>query len=333
MHRVYKIDGSPIAVDQATMKGFEELGVSVEVRPCATEAEIITNCRDADGLVVMTEPITRTVLEALPHLKVIARPGVGVDSIDITAATELGVQVTNVPDGNYTDVATHALALILNGIRRLKDFEADVRAHGWNGQEIGRTIRRPSELTLGIIGFGRSGKRLAEMAAPIGFSTRANSPRTNPEQIWAVGAESMDFDELISTSDIVSLHVPLTDQTRNLIDKDALGRFKKGSFLVNVSRGGIIDEAALAEAVGSGHLAGAALDVFAQEPLHETSPLRSQPAITLTPHIAYLSADSLQEVSTTAFADIARLLKGQQVAHPVNTPQTNSFRWRQDEPR
>lgn len=325
MHRVYKIDSSPIAVAPAKMRGFEELGVSFEVRPCATEADIITNCRDADGLVVMTEPITRTVLEALPHLKVIARPGVGVDSIDMTAATELGVQVTNVPDGNYTDVATHALALILNGMRRIREFDADVRAHGWNGQEIGRTIRRPSELTLGIIGFGRSGKRLAEMAGPIGFSTRVHSPRTSPEQIWAVAAESMEFDELIATSDILSLHIPLTDQTRNLIDKDALARFKKGSFLVNVSRGGIIDEAALVEAVGSGHLAGAALDVFAQEPLEATSPLRSQPAITLTPHVAYLSADSLQEVSTTAFTDVTRLLTGQQVAHPVNTPQTKFF--------
>ena len=320
MHRVYKIDSSPIAVDQATMKGFEKLGVSFEVRPCATEAEIITNCRDADGLVVMTEPITRTVLEALPNLKVIARPGVGIDSIDIIAATELGVQVTNVPDGNYTDVATHALALILSGIRRIREFDTDVRAHGWNGQEIGRTIRRPSELTLGIVGYGRSGKRLAEIAAPIGFSIRVHSPRTNPGNTGSAEVDAMGFEELIATSDIVSLHIPLMDQTRNLLDKDTLGRFKKGSFLVNVSRGGIIDEAALAEAVSSGHLAGAALDVFEQEPLQDTSPLRSQPAITLTPHIAYLSADSLQEVSTTAFTDVARLLNGQQAAHPVNTP-------------
>lgn len=325
MHRVYKIDSSPLAVDQATMKSFEELGVSFEVRPCTTEAEIITNCRDADGLVVMTEPITRTVLEALPHLKVIARPGVGVDSIDMTAATELGVQVTNVPDGNYTDVATHALALILSGIRRIREFDADVRAHGWNGQEIGGIIRRPSELTLGIIGYGRSGRRLAEIAAPIGFSIRFHSARSNPGNTGSVEVEAMGFEELIATSDIVSLHVPLTDQTRNLIDEDTLGRFKRGSYLVNVSRGGIIDEAALAAAVDSGHLAGAALDVFAQEPLQDTSPLRSQSAITLTPHIAYLSADSIQEVSTTAFTDVARLLNGEQVAHPVNTPHTKLF--------
>lgn len=322
MHRVYKIDASPIAVDQATVKGFQELGVSFEARPSATEAEIIANCRDADGLVVMTEPITRTVLEALPHLKVIARPGVGVDSIDMAAATELGIQVTNVPDGNYTDVATHALALILSGIRRIREFDTDVRAHGWNGQEIGRTIRRPSELTLGIVGYGRSGKRLAEIAAPIGFSIRVHSTRTKPDNTASTEVKAVGFEELIATADIVSLHLPLTDQTRNLIDEDTLRRFKKGSFLVNVARGGIIDEAALAEAVDSGHLAGAALDVFEQEPLQAASPLRSQPAITLTPHIAYLSADSLQEVSTRAFTDVARLLNGQQVAHPVNTPHT-----------
>ncbi|MBP2266383.1 phosphoglycerate dehydrogenase-like enzyme [Pseudarthrobacter sp. PvP004] len=268
----------------------------------------------------MTEPITRSVLEALPDLKVIARPGVGVDSIDMAAATELGVQVTNVPDGNYTDVATHALALILNGIRRIREFDADVRSYGWNGQDIGRNIRRPSELTLGIVGYGRSGKRLAQMAASVGFSVRVHSPRAQAATTETQEVEVMGFDELIATSDIVSLHVPLTDETRNLIDKDALRRFKKGSFLVDVSRGGIIDETALAQTVDSGHLAGAALDVFAQEPLENTSPLRLQPAITLTPHIAYLSADSLKEVSTTAFTDVSRLLNGKQVVHPVNTP-------------
>lgn len=332
-HRIYKTDNSPIPVDPASLEAFEGLGASFEVRPCASEADVVMHCRDADGLIVMNEPITRTVMESLPHLKIIARPGVGVDSIDVGAATDLGIQVTNVPDGNYTDVATHALTLILNGIRKIKDFDAEVRAHGWNGHGIGRSIRRPSELTLGIVGYGRSGKKLAEIAVPLGFSVRVHGSRRIQDLSGEARVEAMGFEELISTSDVVSLHIPLTDQTRNLIDKNTLRRFKKGSLLVNVARGGIIDEAALAEAVGSGHLAGAALDVFAQEPLQPTSPLRDQPNITLTPHVAYLSADALEEVSTKAFSDIARLLKGQQVAHPVNTPQPTPSRWRHEDAR
>lgn len=332
-HRIYKTDSAPIPVDPAKMEAFKGLDASFEVRPCTSEADVIMRCHNADGLIVMNEPITRHVMKSLPRLKIIARPGVGVDSVDVEAATDLGIQVTNVPDGNYAEVAIHALTLMLNGIRKIKDFDAEIRAHGWNGHGIGRNIRRPSALKLGILGYGRSGQKLAEIAAPLGFSIHVHGSHRIADPLGKTPVQEMELEELLSTSDVISLHIPLTEQTRNLIDKKKLGQFKKGSFLVNVARGGIIDEAALAEAVGSGHLAGAALDVFAQEPLQPSSPLRDQPNILLTPHVAYLSADALEEVSTKAYTDIARLLKGQQAINPVNNPRTNPCRWRHEDAR
>nr|WP_240614947.1 C-terminal binding protein [Arthrobacter ruber] len=307
--------------------------VTLESRPCAEPDEIIARCADADGLVVMNEPITRTVLELLPRLKIIARPGVGVDSIDIDAATELGIQVTNVRDGNYMDVATHALALILGGIRKIRTFDAQVRGGHWNGSSAGTALRRPSHLRLGIIGYGRSGQHLAKLAAPLGFSILACSPRTDFSVLTNPVVRPLGFDELISTSDVVSLHLPLTAETTNLISKDTLSRFKRGSYLVNVARGGIIDERALAEAISEGQLSGAGLDVFSKEPLPEDSPLHAIPEVTLTPHVAYLTAESLNEVRLRAFTDVSLLLDGKQVTSPVNTPKSNPLRWRNREPQ
>ncbi len=315
MHRVYKLDG--IGDDQGKWAD-PFTGMSVDLRVLDGSADITAHCVDASGLVVGTTPITRDVLTSLPNLTIVTRTGVGVDSIDVAAATELGIQVTNVPDANHHEVATHALALILGGVRRIKAFDTSVREHRWVGTVVGQGMRRPTELTLGILGFGRTGRQLAAMAAPIGFRTIAHASRATTS---TDATRMVSFEELIDTADIISVHLPLTAETKNLLSRDVLAKCKPGAYVVNVARGGIVDEDALAALTVDGHLAGGALDVFSTEPLEPASPLRGVPAITLTPHVAYLSSDSADEVVAKGLADVARALRGEPVKYPVNMPE------------
>lgn len=317
MTAVIKTDGLLIteAEDVACLDG---LGVDYREETCLTEDALIDKCRDAAGLLVLREPVTASVLDQLPECKVITRFGVGLDTVDVPAATERGIRVTNVPDANAPEVAAHALAMIMSLVRRLPHFTSAIRSGTWSYFETGQGMRRIDQLTLGVVGFGRTGRRVATAGAAIGFNVRAFDPLVPADVIRAGGAEPPDLEEIITGSDIVSLHIPLSPETRNLIDRAAISRMRDGAILVNVSRGGLVDETALAEALTAGRLAGAGLDAFAREPLPADSPLMNIPSVLLSPHAGHYSRESYRETVYKAFADVARVLRGEEPVYPVN---------------
>lgn len=317
--RIYKIDAGLFALDDQSEKAIYDAGFKLIETPCRTAKDIIENCDDAAALMVTVEPVTSDVLAALSRLKIVARCGVGVDTVDVKAATQHGIQVTNVPDANIAEVAIHTLAMALAMTRRLHQFDSHVRLGNWSG-DLGKGMRRPSSQTFGIIGFGRIGEAVGQLALAAGFRVVVSTPLASEEErARRLGATPVSFQELIAQSDIVSLHVPLLDSTRNIIDHDALVCMKQGSHLINVSRGGLVDEGALASHLNSGHLAGAALDVFSIEPLPGNSPLRAARNLLLSPHVAYLSADSLREVSRKMTSDVISVLRGAEPVYPVNS--------------
>jgi D-3-phosphoglycerate dehydrogenase / 2-oxoglutarate reductase len=238
--------------------------------------------------------------------------------VDVPAASERGIRVTNVPDANASEVASHALAMIMSLARRLPHFTAAIRNGTWSYLETGRGMRRFDQLQLGLVGFGRTGRRVAAAAAAVGFQVRAYDPLVPADAIAAAGATPAGLEEIITGSDIVSLHLPLNAETRNVIDANAIARMRDGAILVNVSRGGLVDETALAESLVAGHLSGAGLDAFESEPLPPDSPLLAIPSVLVSPHAGHYSQDSYRETIRKAFLDVARVLRGEEPVYPVN---------------
>ncbi|MDB5998812.1 MAG: C-terminal binding protein [Rhizobacter sp.] len=315
--KVIKTDGSLMAGPEH-LAHFDGLDVEFIDQPFVTEDALIAHCSDADALMVLKEPITARVIASLRHCKLISRFGVGLDVVDVEAATRAGIRVTNVPDGNVEEVSTHAMAMILMLARKLRPYDAAVRAGRWKVLPVGEGVRRENAQTLGIVGFGRIGSRVAKKAKAFGYRMVACDPCLKPELLRAEGVEPMGFDELVACADVVSLHVPRTPETLNMMSAAAIARMKPGAVLINVSRGGLLDEAALALALTSGHLSGAGLDTLAQEPPAPDNPLLALDNVILSPHAAHYSAQSYSEVLHKSFANVAAVLKGQTPAYPVN---------------
>lgn len=321
MYKIYQL-GSPCpnTTDESVAELLSAADAHVQhLGAVRDEDELIRVCADAHALIPMgAEPITRRVLVSLRNLKVVARGGVGVDAVDVDSATALGVQVTNAPDSNYRDVAVHALSMILYLVRGLGEFDDRVRQGLWDSTEFAPLLRRPEAMRLGIVGLGRSGTELATMAAAIGFQIAAHVRPGREDLARAAGAVPMSLDELVSSSHVVSLHVGLDAANHHLVDAALLQRFLPGAMLVNVSRGGLVDAAALSAALVDGRLRGAALDVFPNEPIHVDSPLLQAPRTVLTPHVAYLSTESVRDATKTAVMDVIRVLEGREPVNPVN---------------
>jgi D-3-phosphoglycerate dehydrogenase len=315
--KVVKTDGV-LEVDAEQLASFEGLDIDFIDGEYLTEDELIEHCSDADGLLVLREPITENVVSHLKRCKAISRFGVGLDSIDLDATARAGITVTNVPDSNTEEVATHALAMLLLLNRKLNSYDSAVRAGQWDALGLGEGIRRPGNTILGVVGMGRIGRLVAQRGRVLGFQVWGYDPFLSDEDCAALGVEPVELDTLITSADAVSLHVPLTEQTRNLIDADQIAGMKPGAILVNVSRGGLIDETALASALSSGKLGGAALDAFSDEPMPTDHPLFSAPNTVFSPHAAHYSEQSYAEVRTKAFADLAAVLRGQQPKYRVN---------------
>lgn len=259
-------------------------------------------------------PIGASVLSHAPGLRVIAKHGAGVDSVDLAAATRHGVLVMVAGDANAPAVAEHTIAMILALGRDLPMLDRRTHAGAWDRERYkGREI---AGRTLGLVGFGRIGRRVAATARCLGMSVMA-LPRRAGTVDPALARQAGSLEELLGLSDIVSLHVSLTDETRGMIDKRALSMMRAGSLLVNTSRGALIDEAALVEALNSGHLAGAAVDTLASEPPQAGSPLLQAPNLLITPHIAAMTADSIVRMGVGAADNIVAILTGQQ-ADPAN---------------
>jgi D-3-phosphoglycerate dehydrogenase len=294
-------------------------GHDVELRrlQCRTPEEVAEQAGDADVLINQYVPITAEVLDALPRCRLVVRYGVGVDNVDVEAAAARGVWVANVPDYGRDEVADHTLALALAVLRGVVVLDRSVREGTWD-LEAARPLRRLGTLTYGVVGCGAIGTAVARRAAELGMRVLGYDMaqvRSEPP------IERVPLEELLEGSDVVSLHAALTRKSRHLIGADALARMRPTAFLVNTARGGLVDGAALLEALDAGALAGAALDVLEAEPPDELGwRLARHPRVVATPHAAWYSEEAFLTLKTEVAREALRVLEGGRPRSPVNTP-------------
>jgi D-3-phosphoglycerate dehydrogenase / 2-oxoglutarate reductase len=303
----------------AELAVLDAAGVDVHLACCRTEEDVVREAADAVILINQYAPITAAVLEALPDVRLVVRYGVGVDNVDVEAATERGVWVANVPDYGTAEVADHALALALSLLRAVVRLDRSVREGRWEYAEA-RPLRRLATLTLGVVGCGAIGTAVAERAR--GFGMRAVGCDVDPKRPHPESKiERLAFDELLRVADVVSVHALLTPESANLIDARALAAMKPTAVLVNTARGGLVDTAALLAALEAGELAGAALDVLAVEPPDTLgAALAAHPRVVTTPHTAWYSEESFTTLKTEVAREAVRVLNGERPRCPVNAP-------------
>jgi D-3-phosphoglycerate dehydrogenase / 2-oxoglutarate reductase len=273
----------------------------------------------ADGVVGLLsfEPVTADDLARLPELRVIATPSVGVDHLDVESATERGVWVCNVPDYCIEEMADHALALLLALIRGVVELDRSVRGGRWDYAAAG-PLRRTSEMRLGVIGFGRIGRALAARARALGMDVTAHDPLVSNDEIRAGGARPETLEALLASSDAISVHAPLTPETRGLIGAEQLSQLPKGAFVVNAARAGLVDTAALLRALDDGRLAGAALDVLDVEPPTADAPAPSAPRLIVNPHAGWYSEEAHDAAVRRAIESVLDVLEGRRPRGAVN---------------
>lgn len=285
---------------------------------CITEEEVIAAADEADAIMVREAPVTARVLDALPNLRAVVRYGVGVDNIDLDRAREKGIYVANVPGYGNEEVSDHAAALLLACIRTLPAREKTLR-QGRFETDINEKIYRTAGKTLGLLGYGAIGRVFLRKWR--GFDpgrVLVCDPAVSSDTAGREGFELTDLSVLLRESDFVSLHLPLTDATRGLIDEAALRSMKPTSILINTARGGIVDEEALARALKEGWILAAGLDVFEKEPLPPGSPLLGLDNLILTGHVGWYSKDSVKELQTRAAREVVRTLTGTKPENWVN---------------
>jgi D-3-phosphoglycerate dehydrogenase / 2-oxoglutarate reductase len=290
------------------------VGAEVVEAPAQDEATLARLAADCDAIGANWARVTERVIRASWRCRIVARFGIGLDNIDVASATELGIPVTNVPDFCVTEVADHALALILAGARNIAFFHQ--RTKGGQFQlGAGPPLRRLSAAVLGLIGFGNIARNLFPKARALGMTVLAY---TRSRDDFGTGCPMVALDDLLARSDFISLHAPLSESTRNMISWPQFARMKRTAWLVNTSRGALIDTAALRYAVGNGRIAGAALDVFDPEPPDLTDPLYRNERVIVTPHAAFVSEESLRDLRTRVARQIGDALEGSRPANVVN---------------
>jgi len=283
-----------------------------------TEDEMIARTRDADALVTSSSPVTRGVMGALEGLKVVARTGVGYDVIDVRAATELGVVVVNIPDIWVREVANHALALLLAWNRKIITLDRQVHAGVWSAGVPGERTGALHGETVGIVGLGNIGSAFARRVAAFETTVIAHDPYVDDARFAALGVERVSLEALAERADYVSVHTLLNEETRHLIGEAFFRRMKPTAILINTSRGPVVDEAALAKALAEKRLAGAALDVWEQEPIAADNPLLRMDNVIATPHAAYFSTAAVAQVPRRCGEELARALTGRRPLNVVN---------------
>jgi phosphoglycerate dehydrogenase-like enzyme len=290
-----------------------------------TEEELLGALPGVCAVIAGSEPYTPRVFAANPQLRVVARAGVGYDAVNVPAATAHGVAVATAPGTNHDAVAEHTFALILALAKDLPNQHNAVRVGDWP-----RRANLPLRgRTLGIAGLGRIGKAVAERGKAFGMNLIAYEPLPDKPFAARIGVEFVSFMELLSRSDYLSLHLPLTDQSRNLINKQTLTRMKPSAFLINTARGGLICEADLIEALQSGRLAGAGLDVFEEEPPTKPNPVCQFENVVVTPHAAGVDLQSRDDMAVSAARTIVALSRGEWPGEAIVNPDIrNHFRWK-----
>jgi D-3-phosphoglycerate dehydrogenase len=300
---------------------LDEAGIALRLEHCRTSEDVARAATDADGLLVQYARVDDDALAALPRLRVVVRYGVGVDTIDVEAAARRGVWVCNVPDYGTQEVSDHALALLLSLARGVARQDREVRGGRWDVNAV-RPLRRISTLTLGVVGLGRIGAALARKAQAVGFSVVGHDPRGLPDELRELGVREAGLDELWGSVDAVSLHLPLTPESRHLLGERSLERLRPGALVVNTSRGGLVDAAALLRALEDGRVGGAGLDVLEHEPPGEDErALVVHERVVVTPHSAWYSEESELAMKTDAASEVARVLGGEAPRSPVNEPE------------
>jgi D-3-phosphoglycerate dehydrogenase len=298
-------------------KIFSKLDATVVLAENSTADAIIKVARDADALMVTFAQINSEVIAGLNNCRAIGRFGIGVDNIDIDAATKAGIQVCYVPDYCLDEVSDHALALLMSLARKITYSNSLVQAGRWEGKAVAPLWRLRGR-TLGLVGLGRIPQALAPKAQALGMDIIAHDPYVSAEVAAALNIELVSFDDLLQRSDCISLHAPLTEETENLFSVSAFEKTKPEAFLINTARGPMVDEQALADALDAGRLAGAALDVLPNEPPASDCPLLNRDNVILTPHTAYYSEDALLDLQTKAAMDVASVLTGEAPVYPFN---------------
>ena len=305
-------------MDPNAARIFTEMGCDVDVITGETPEQLIARIGEYDGLAIRSSTkVTKEILDAATNLKVIGRAGIGVDNVDIPYASGKGVVVMNTPFGNSITTAEHAIAMMFALARQIPEANAQTQAglwpkNGFMGVEV-------TGKTLGLIGAGNIGSIVASRALGLKMKVVAFDPFLSPERAVELGIEKVELDELLARADFITLHTPLTDQTRNILSKENLAKTKKGVRIVNCARGGLIDEAALKEAMDAGHVAGAALDVFQTEPAKE-SPLFGTPNFICTPHLGASTTEAQVNVALQVAEQMADFLVNGGVTNALNMP-------------
>ncbi|MDI6600769.1 MAG: C-terminal binding protein [Thermoanaerobacteraceae bacterium] len=284
------------------------------------EDAIINLAKDADALVTVYAEITRNIIEKLEKCRIIVRCGIGVNNIDIQAATEKGIYVANVPDYCWDEVSDHAMALVLTLERKILLFDKKVKSGDWS-HDGATPIYGLRGQTFGLVGFGNIPKMVAKKAQAFGFNVVAYDPFVAQEAADQYNVKMVSLEELLKVSDVISIHAPLTDDTYHMVNKDTLSLMKPTAYLVNTARGPIVDTEALYEALKDHKIAGAALDVLEVEPPTKVNPLLTLDNVILTPHAAFYSEASSINLRRLAFTEVVRVLKGGYPKNFVNKKQ------------
>lgn len=285
------------------------------VEPADTsESALAAAAADCDAIGTCWAAVPATVIDAAPRLRCISRFGIGLDNIDVARATERGIPVTNVPDYCVDEVADHTIALLLAITRQVAWYHLQTK-RGLYERQSGRELRRLSTLTLGLIGFGRTGQAVYQRARALGFQVQASSRSGNNA---GTGCPMVSLDRLLSTSDCISLHLPLTEESRHLLGAEQFATLKEGAAVINTARGGLIDHQALYSAIQSRQVSAAALDVFDPEPPDLSEPLFADERVIATPHAAFLSQESLLDLRTRASVHLLQALQGHRPDQVVN---------------
>jgi D-3-phosphoglycerate dehydrogenase len=310
-------------LESAGMELLRDAGIEVETRLGLKGEELAAALREFDACIVRSQPrITTECLENPGRLRAIARAGVGVDNIDVPAATRRGVVVMNTPGGNTVSAAEHTIALLLALARRVPAADAVVKAGGWDRNKFVGT--QAAGKTLGVIGLGRIGREVARRAKGLDMEVIALDPFVTAAKAAELGYEvAASLDELLPRVDFLTIHVPLSDETKRLIGKRELALMKKSARVLNVARGGIVDEQALADALADGTIAGAGVDVFSAEPIAPNNPLLGAPNVVLTPHLGASTVEAQENVAVEAAQLIADFLLKGQIANAVNMAAVN----------
>ncbi|MFN6978403.1 MAG: phosphoglycerate dehydrogenase [Gemmobacter sp.] len=307
-------------LSETAVQIFRDRGVDVDYLPKLGKDKdaLAAAIAQYDGLAIRsTTKVTAKLLEAAPHLKVIGRAGIGVDNVDIPAASRRGVIVMNTPFGNSITTAEHAIAMMFAVARQIPEANASTHAGKWEKSRfLGTELFNK---TLGIIGAGNIGSIVADRALGLHMKVIAYDPFLSEDRARQIGVTKVELDELLARADFITLHTPLTDKTRNILSAEAIARTKPGVRIINCARGGLIDEAALAEALKSGHVAGAALDVFAVEPATE-SPLFNLPNVVCTPHLGASTTEAQENVALQVAEQMSDYLLTGAVQNALNMP-------------